>query len=57
MEAEVKDNNKKKEEEKIKDKDEDADILKPVVILDGPSLAKVIRGKAGAGLALLPSQG
>merc|ERR1719509_551181 len=45
MEVEVKD--KKKEEEKIKDKDEDKDILKPVVILDGPSLAKVIRGKAG----------
>merc|ERR1719319_415120 len=51
MEVEVKD--KKKEEEKIKDKDEDKDILKPVVILDGPSLAKVIRGKAGnQGLSL-----
>merc|ERR1719319_1693750 len=53
MEVEVKD--KKKEEEKIKDKDGDKDILKPVVILDGPSLAKVIRGKAGnQGLSLLP---
>merc|ERR1719319_876631 len=53
MEVEVKD--KKKEEEKIKDKDEDKDILKPVVILDGPSLAKVIRGKAdNQGLSLPP---